>query len=547
MRYIKSISIFLIISMIACSSPKEPVDLIVHNAVVYTVDNTFTIQQAFAVKDGKFVAVGTNDAILGNYSTDAVIDANGLSVYPGFYDAHCHFYGYGTNLISRADLVGTKSFEEVIQRLQEHSEKYPSEWLEGRGWDQNDWEDKRFPTKELLDEVFPDKPVYLIRIDGHAAIVNTEALKRAGITAETSIVGGEVILENGQPTGVLIDLAMDLVMNAIPEPDEVFNRKALEVAQEKCFEVGLTSVSDAGLSKKLVLLLDEMHKEGSLKMRVYAMLEPSNENMEHFVQNGHYITDRLTVRSIKLYADGALGSRGAKKIEPYSDDPGNTGLFMHQATFYYDICNKARDNNYQVNTHAIGDGGNRFALETYAEFLEGKNDLRWRIEHAQIVHPDDFKLFGKYSVIPSVQPTHATSDMYWAEERVGAERIKGAYAFKKLLDENGWIPLGTDFPIESINPLYTIYAAVSRKDLEGWPEEGYQMNNALTREEALRGVTIWAAQSSFEEEQKGSIESGKVADFVVLDQDIMAVEVEQLPNLKVQATYLNGEKVFEQK
>jgi predicted amidohydrolase YtcJ len=537
-------TLILFVIMVSCQQKKEEADLIVHNAQVYTVDDGFTIQQAFAVKDGKFIAVGTSKAILGNYQSAQVIDADGKYIYPGFNDAHCHFYGFGTNLIKRADLTGTNSFEEVVERLQEHAEKYPSKWIEGRGWDQNDWIVKDFPTKILLDEAFPNNPVSLIRIDGHAAVVNSKALEMAGISSKTKIQGGEIIKINGNPTGLLIDNAMDLVSAVIPAPDEPFNKKALLIAQEKCFAVGLTSVADAGLEKNIVQLIEEMQNDGELKIRIYAMLSPTDENIEHFVKNGPYLKDRLTVRSIKLYADGALGSRGAKMIEPYSDDHGNSGLYMQKKEYFKKYCQLAFDNGYQVNTHAIGDGGNRFVLETYASYLNGKNDKRWRIEHAQIVHPDDFKLFGQYSVVPSVQPTHATSDMYWAEDRVGPHRIKGAYAYKKLLNENGWLPLGTDFPIESINPLYTYYAAVARKDLKGFPEDGYQIENALTREEALRGMTIWAAHACFEENQKGSIESGKYADFVIIEEDILNVELEIIPNLKIQSCFVGGENVL---
>jgi predicted amidohydrolase YtcJ len=275
------------------------------------------------------------------------------------------------------------------------------------------------------------------------------------------------------------------------------------------------------------------------------MLSPTEENFNHFIVNGPYHTDRLTVRSIKLYADGALGSRGAKMIEPYTDDPGNTGLFMYPATYYMDWCNRAFDNGYQVNTHAIGDGGNRFVLETYAEFLKDQNDLRWRIEHAQIIHSDDFSKFHDYSVVPSVQPTHATSDMYWADTRVGSERIKGGYAFHQLMETNGWIPLGTDFPVEGIEPMNTFYAAVARKDHQGWPVGGYQMENALSREETLQGMTLWAARAAFEEKQKGSIEQDKVADFVILDQDIMEIPIDEVLNAKVVSTWMDGEVVFE--
>jgi predicted amidohydrolase YtcJ len=541
----KSFLFYLIIllAMIACTS-KEKADLIMHNALVYTVDEEFSVAEAFAVKDGKFLAVGSVEEILGRFQSVRTIDAKGNFIYPGFYDAHCHFYGFGSNLLKRADLSGTKSFEEVIVRLVEHHNLHDAEWIEGRGWDQNDWEVKEFPTKELLDKVFPDNPVYLIRIDGHAAVVNSEALRRAKITTQTIVEGGEVIVRMGEPTGVLIDKAMTLVSDLIPEPDETFYRKALLLAQEHCFAVGLTSVADAGLSKEMVELIDTMHSEGALKMRIYAMLDPSEENIEHFVKNGPYQTDRLTVRSIKLYADGALGSRGARMIDFYSDDPGNRGLFMYEEEYYLHHCQIAYDHGYQVSTHAIGDEANRFMLYAYSRFLKEHNDRRWRIEHAQVVHPEDFELFGEYAVIPSVQPTHATSDMYWASERIGEERMAGAYAYKDLLDQNGWISLGTDFPIEGINPLHTFYAAVARKDLQGHPENGFQTENAMNREEALRGMTIWAAKAGFEEAVKGSIEVGKWADFVVLGEDFLGAEIEKVPHLKIRNTYVNGVEVY---
>ncbi|MBN2173064.1 MAG: amidohydrolase [Bacteroidales bacterium] len=530
--------------MFGCTETKKKVDLIIHHATVYTVDDGFAIQEAFAVKDGKFIAVGSNQAILDNYKSKNMVDAEGRAVYPGFIDAHCHFYGYGYNLLKRADLIGTKSFGEVIEKIREHFDKYQPEWLEGRGWDQNDWDVKEFPTKELLDEAFPNVPVYLTRIDGHAAIANSEALKRAGITGQTKVNGGEVLLKNGEPTGLLIDNAMELVSNIIPLPDHDEIQKMLLAAEEKCFGVGLTSVHDAGLEKSTIDLIDQMQKDSLLKMRIYAMISPTGENLDHLLDKGPYLTDRLTVRSVKLYADGALGSRGAKIIEPYSDDPGNTGMFMFEPEYYKTICLRALEHGFQVNTHAIGDAGNRFVLNLYAEFLKGNNDLRWRIEHAQVVHPDDFKLFGEYSIIPSVQPTHATSDMYWAEDRLGQERIKGAYAYQQLLAENGWIPLGTDFPVEDINPIFTFYAAVSRKDLQGWPQGGFQPENALSREETLKGMTIWAAKAAFEEDVKGSIEAGKFADFLILENDLMKEQMADVPGIKVKSTWLNGEKVY---
>ncbi len=530
--------------MNACTS-KKTVDLIVYNAKVYTVNEGFDVQQAFAVQDGKFVVVGTDQFILENYRSANQIDAQGKPIYPGFIDAHCHFYGYAMDLIKSADLTGTISFDEIVSKIRQYHQEFPTEWIEGRGWDQNDWDIKEFPTNELLDKYFPDVPVFLTRIDGHAAIANTEALKRAGINEQTIVTGGEIVLKNGKMTGVLIDNAMEYFSKIIPPPNENEKRNAIQAAQVKCFSIGLTSVHDAGLGKDTIELIDKMQKEGVLKMRIYAMLSPSQSNFQAFVANGPISTDFLTVRSIKLYADGALGSRGARLIEPYSDDPGNVGLIIYEPDYYKKICELALQFGFQVNTHAIGDAGNRFTLKLYSEYLKGKNDMRWRIEHAQVIHPDDFRLFKEYSIIPSVQPTHATSDMYWAEDRLGTERIIGAYAYKQLLDQNGWIALGTDFPIENISPINTFYAAIARQDLKGFPEEGFQIENALSREEALRGITIWAAKAAFEENIKGSIEAGKFADFVVLNSDIFTCELDSVPGVKVITTWSDGIKIYE--
>jgi predicted amidohydrolase YtcJ len=543
----KKVFLLILTALVAVSSYSQMknADLIVYNARIYTVNDNFDIKEAFAVKDGKFIAVGNNNEILENYSSENKVDAMEKPVYPGFIDAHCHFYGYGITLVTKADLVGTVSFEDVINRLKDYYSKYPSEWLQGRGWDQNDWKNKEFPDNKLLDKAFPDVPVFITRIDGHAAIANTKALRLAGVTKATKVDGGKLIIKNGKLTGVLIDNAMEPVSSIIPAPSEQTEIKAIVEAQQNCFNAGLTSVVDAVLEAGTVNLIDSLQNEGILKMRINAMLSPTEENFSKFVNNGVIQKDRLTVRSIKLYADGALGSRGAKLLKPYSDDPGNTGLLIHNPDYYREVCKMAYKKGYQVNTHAIGDSANRMMLTIYGEFLKGKNDKRWRIEHSQVVNENDFDLFGKFSIVPSVQPTHATSDMYWAEDRLGPERIKGAYAYKELLKENGWLPLGTDFPIENINPLYTFYAAVARKDLKGYPEGGWQPENALSREEALKGMSIWAAKGSFEDDVKGSIEPGKFADFVILGKDIMNIETDRIQDIKVSSTWVNGEKVSE--
>lgn len=529
----------------SCNPPKMQVDLIVTNTTVYTVDGSFSTVESFAVKDGKFVAVGTSNQISAKYVSAQVWDCRGKSVYTGFNDAHCHFYGYGMDLMQYADLGGLSTQDSIYQKLQEQRKSLGEGWILGRGWDQNLWTEKSFPDNERLNELFPDVPVYLVRVDGHAAWCNAKALELAGINAETHVDGGEVLLKNGQPTGVLIDNAMQLVYNHIPAPSDELKTKALLEAQKRCFSVGLTSVTDCGLPKETILLIDSLQKKGELRMKINAMMDPSKENIDYFLKNGPFRTDRLQVSSIKLYADGALGSRGAYLLEDYSDQPGNQGLLMNREQYFDDICQKAYNAGFQVATHCIGDGANRFILNVYGKFLKGKNDRRWRIEHAQVVHQDDVALFGKYSVVPSVQATHATSDMLWADERLGSERVKTAYTYQQLLAQNGWIANGTDFPIEDISPLKTFYAAVCRKNQEGVPANGFQMENALTRVQALQSITVWAARAGFEEAKKGSIEAGKSADFVILDTDLMKCADSAILQAKVLKTILVGETVFD--
>jgi len=530
----------------ACNKEKTMTDLIVKNATVYTVDSLFSKVQSFAVSNGKIVAAGSNHSILSAYDAKEIIDLKGKFVYPGFIDAHCHFYGYGLNL-GIADLAGSASTDEVIKRLRE---RYPSGsegWITGRGWDQNLWEGQAYPDKEILDRIFPDNPVYLRRIDGHAAWVNSEALRRAGINENTSVDGGSFVTNDGSLTGILIDNAMSLIEAAIPAPSESQSTQALREAESRCFAVGLTAVGDAGLPFNIVTLIDSLQKKGQLKIRINAMLDPSDDNMAGFVQKGPYHTDHLTVRSIKLYADGALGSRGARMKLPYSDDPENKGLWVSDRERLEKICSIAYNSGYQVATHCIGDDANKRMLDVYASFLQGKNDRRWRIEHAQIVAPEDMALFGDYNIIPSVQTTHATSDMGWAAERLGADRMKGAYAYHDLLLQNGWLPNGSDFPVEDINPLYGFYAGIARKDRNGKPEGGFQTENALSRKEALMAMTIWAAKASFDEDNRGSIEVGKFADFVVTGEDIMKAPEERLFDIKVEETWLGGERVMGEK
>jgi predicted amidohydrolase YtcJ len=539
-----SISIIFLLAFQSCSN-KIQVDQIVHNGTIYTVDENFSTAGAMAIKDGIILETGKENMVLGKYNAEEIIDLKGGYAYPGLIDAHCHFVSYGMSL-QNADLTGTGSFDEIIGLLREHQAKHPSEWVLGRGWDQNDWEDKEFPTKDKLDEAFPGKPVLLTRIDGHGAIASTEALRRANVTSETKIEGGALIKKNGVLTGMLIDNAIGLVRKLLPEPGRQDYIDALMKGQKKCFAVGLTSVHDAGLGYEAIDLIDSLQKAGDLKMRIYAMLSPGTENYEHYLLKGIYKTDRLNVRSIKLFADGALGSRGALLFEPYADDPRNLGLAVNTDTFLREQCELAYEHGYQVNTHCIGDSANRWVLDMYGTILKGQNDMRWRIEHAQVVHPEDFSKFGEYAIIPSIQSTHATSDMYWSEDRIGPERIKGAYAYRRLLEENGWLPNGSDFPVEHINPLYGYYALITRKDHDGWPEGGFHKEQAFDREQALRAMTIWAARSAFEEDEKGSLETGKLADFIVTREDLLSVPAADIPVLRIHQTYIGGELVYDQ-
>lgn len=528
----------------SCSSPKMKADLILHNATIYTVDEAFSQAQAFAVKDGKFVACGSNEEILGRYESDNVIDAQGRPVYPGFMDGHCHLTSYSENLVRYADLKGCLSFDEVIERLKVHDSLNPSEWLLGRGWDQNLWEVQEFPDNAKLKEAFPNRKIVLTRVDGHAVLVSDEVLEIAGLDTNSKINGGLVMVKDGRCTGILLDNAADLVIDFVSPLSTEQKVKALQKAEANCFAAGLTSVTDAGLGIAPIELIDSLQQCGALKIHVNAMVNPDDATMDHFMGNGPIMKDRLTVRAVKIYADGALGSRGAKLIEPYSDAPETSGLMVCDDEFYNHVCEKAYQSGFQVCCHAIGDGGVRHLLNIYAAHLGGTNDLRWRMEHSQVVHPDDFQIYGQYNIIPSIQSTHCTSDMDWADERLGEERIKNAYAYKRLLAQNGWVVNGTDFPIEHIYPLYTFYAAVSRKDLDGQPTEGFQTEDAFTREEALRSITLWAAKGCFMEDRKGSIEVGKDADFVILNQDLMTVDESELPNVPINATFVAGEKVF---
>lgn len=535
----KLITFLLIVTVLSCEKDKIEVDTIVINGNVYTVDEGFGKAEAFAIKDGKFLEIGSTNSIQETYASTNVVDAKGQTIVPGLIDAHCHFLGLGLNQQS-VNLVGTKSFEEIIQRISDFQNEKNLDFIIGRGWDQNDWETKEFPNKALLDELYPNTPIALTRIDGHAILANQAALDLGKVTVNSKVEGGEVVVENGQLTGILVDNAENLVMDYWPQSSKQELVNALLDAQKICFDYGLTTVDDAGLSRQAIELIDSLQQTGDLNIRVYAMVSGSKENVDYYLKKGTRKTDRLNVSSFKFYADGALGSRGAMLRKPYTDKPNHYGLMVTDLETFNKAAQRIANSDFQMNTHAIGDSANHAVLNTYTKVLKDKTDRRWRVEHAQIISPKDFDLYK--NIMPSVQPTHATSDMYWAEDRLGAERVKGAYAFKQLLDAYGKVALGTDFPVEQVSPFLTFYAAVARQDLDKYPKDGYQMENALTREETLRGMTIWAAYSNFEEKEKGSIEKGKFADFIILDKDIMTVEVHDIPNIKVQKTFVGGVK-----
>lgn len=539
---------FILILTLGCKE-KEQVDLIIHHAKIYTVNEAFQTVNTMVIQAGKIIAVG-GDSLLKKYESKDVIDGTGQYIYPGFIDAHCHFSGQALDSY-KLNLFGTQSFQEVLEKVQEYAKTCDREWIEARGWDQNDWDLKAFPDNHVLNELFPDKPVFLLRVDGHAALCNNKALKQAGIHTDTKIEGGEIEQKEGQLTGMLIDNAVDVVKKMIPKLKEEEAIRYFQSTAKECFSYGLTSVVDCGIKNDVIHWLLKAEKQHKLPIRVAAMLSDDEENYQEFLDKEIYYQDHLHIIGYKLYVDGALGSRGARMHEPYTDRANHLGFFITDPEKLKQRVQQVYPTSYQLCAHAIGDEGNHTILNLFGSVLKKKNDRRWRIEHAQVIRPDDFHLFGKYSIIPSVQPTHATSDGPWAINRIGAERMPYAYAYKTLLNENGWLPLGTDFPVEAINPIHTFLAAWGRsvKGKAFSIGNGINSHNELSREECLRGMTIWAAQSVFEEKMKGSLEPGKYADFVIMDTDLMAGKsyenFEKIQNARVLKTYVNGTMVYE--
>lgn len=533
---------FIIILLISSCSTTEVVDLIVRNANIHTMDDENPNATYLVVNNEKIVAVGSDENDLEAYEAKEIIDADQKTLIPGIIDAHCHFYGLGLNQ-QRVDLVGTLSYDEIISKVQAFEQENPDmQFILGRGWDQNDWAVKDFPTKEKLDALFPDKAVVLERVDGHAYLVNQKALDLAKITAKTPSNGGAILKKNDRLTGVLVDNPMQRVDRIIPELSRTEQIQALIKAEDICFSYGLTTVNDAGLSRSTIELIDSLQQSGDLKIRVYAMVSNTPRDVNHFLDKGILKTDRLNVRSVKVYADGALGSRGAALKEEYSDQHNHFGAMVTPVAAIEQLAQRIADSEYQMNTHAIGDSANAVVLRAYQKVLKSDTDRRWKIEHAQVIDLDDIENFGT-QILPSVQPTHATSDMYWAEDRLGSDRIEGAYAFKTLLEKSGVLPLGTDFPVEQVSPFLTFYAAVTRQDTVGYPDGGFMESEKLSPEQALKGMTLWPAYSNFEEEEKGSLEPGKWADFVILSKDILKAASDELPNIQAEKTFVAGVQV----
>ena len=537
-------ALLLLIFSAGCQFAKAPVDLVVRNANIVCLDGNGTKAQAMAVHQGQIVAVGKEHEILNAYRGTQVEDVQGATVYPGLIDAHSHLLGYALNL-AHTDLVGTTSWEDVLLRLKTDHEGSDDPWVRGRGWDQNDWALPQFPDRAELDRLFPNRPVVLQRIDGHAVMANQRALQMTGLLHAQELPGGEILRRtDGTPTGVLVDGAADSLLARIPKPSAQTKALALRKAQDNLVAAGLTTVTDAGLDVEDIALLDSLHQVGALWLRVVAMANPTEPNFQAMAERGGWLTERLIAQSFKFYMDGALGSRGAALLEPYDDRPGHRGLLLQSPEIYQAQLERIHDDGFQAATHAIGDSAARLVLNAYHRVLGGPNDKRWRMEHAQVIHPDDLNRFAEASIIPSVQPTHATSDMYWAGQRLGRGRIRRAYAYVDLKNQLGMVPLGTDFPVEDIDPRKTYLAAVARQDEQRHPQEGFHLDQALSPEEAMLGMTLWAALASRMENRVGSIEVGKRADFVVVDRDwTLLKDPHDIMQSEIEKTFIDGVQV----
>jgi predicted amidohydrolase YtcJ len=578
----KIIHIFLVVTafsvtFMAVVSKKQHADLLILNATVYTVDDNNSVAEAIAVRGSRIVAVGSSKDIQNQFTSQNIIDAQAKTVIPGFIDAHAHVLGLGVSL-TELNLVGTVSAEEIVKLVAGRvKQAKPGEWIRGKGWDQNDWGgaagEKPFPTAAALDKVSPNNPVILSRIDGHALWVNSKAMKMAAQQSDLNVdvVGGKIHRDRvGMPTGIFVDNAMSLILKVVPEYTREEKAAMYQRAFDECLKYGITGIHDMGIDKSDFEIYKERAERHDLPLRIYAFARGDGELWKEMLKTGAYIDAlhyQFVLRGIKLYVDGALGSRGAALIEPYNDEPENRGLITTQPETILSLTGQALEYGFQVATHAIGDRANRIVLDAYEKAMQQHPlksiNARLRIEHAQVISDEDIPRFKKLNVIPSMQPTHCTSDMYWAQARLGPDRVRGAYAWRLLLDDGNIIASGSDFPVEHPNPLAGFYAAITRQDKNGIPqnaddiqhyfqlsadgidnpkhfENGWYAEQRMTREEALRSFTIWAAYAEFAANQKGSIEEGKLADLVILSKDIMKSEPKEIISTEVEATIVGG-------
>ena len=531
--------------------PAAGAQTLFHNGHVRTLDSAQPQAQAMLVDaDGRIQALGSDADLLPQHAGAARHDLDGAQVLPGLIDAHGHLAGLGSALLS-ADLVGADSKEEIIRRLRAFAGKLPEgAWITGRGWDQNRWPQPEFPGAADLDAAFPDTPVWLRRVDGHAGWANSAALRQVtrNLDGDWQPDGGRILRDSvGQASGVFIDSAMELVNQALPTPDHALRRRALELAVAEAARHGLTGVHDAGVDLDTLALMRELADAGRLPIRIYAMADGDGATLDWLCDNGRYAhpSGRLQMRAVKLYMDGALGSRGAALLRDYADEPGNRGLLVTPVDRLNATIAKAGRCGIQVATHAIGDRGNRLVLDAYAALPEaGRAARRARIEHAQIVHPDDIARFAAQQVIASMQPVHATSDMPWAQARVGRQRLRGAYAWQRFAAHDTRMAFGSDFPVEAVNPFHGLHAAVTRQDADGQPEGGWLPAQRLDLDAALHGFTLGAAWAGFAEDEVGSLSPGKRADFIVVDRDVFAASPAQLRASVVRSSWLDGKQVY---
>ena len=540
--------LYLFISLILASSCMKgtSADLVIHNAKVHTMCDGDEIQDAIAIKDGKIIEVGAERQILNKYSAAEYIDAGSKDVYPGFTDAHGHIFSYARQKLS-VDLVGCKSYAEMLIRIEKHQDKNKRKFIIGRGWDQSVWGDNELPNNKKLNELFPDTPVCLFRIDGHALLANDFLIQQSNvyekIKNDTELSdGGYIIYDNDEPTGVFVDNTMNPIIETLPDFPINELKKAIAEVQNELFMYGITGVHEAGISNHELKLLQEITQNKTLKLNIYAMLLPSSENISFARKNGIYHKDNLLVRSFKVYGDGAMGSRGACLKKAYTDQHNHTGYLTTSISRMKQIATICEETDYQMNTHAIGDSTNKVILDLYASIFKVKPDHRWRIEHAQVVDPNDFDLFANYGVFPSVQPTHATSDQRWAEKRLGKNRMHGAYAYKSLLERFGMLAIGTDFPVELTDPFLTIHAAVQRKNSENIPSQGFLSKESISMEECIKGMTTWAAFASFQENELGTIEKGKDATISIFERPVVS-NSNYTPNFAYHV-FIKGKKVY---